>query len=58
MSLTTHIQELGAKHRNVEKQIESELARPGPDDTTIKRLKQRKLELKDQMTRLQKGATH
>lgn len=53
MALSAHLQELSDKHRALERQIEQEVARPGSDDIEIRRLKQEKLKLKDEITRLE-----
>lgn len=56
MSLNAHLAELSEKHRVLERRIEEALASPGSDDIEIRRLKQEKLKLKDQISRL-KGET-
>ena len=58
MALTAHLQELSDKHRQLERRIEDEIARPGSDDMTIRRLKREKLKLKDQITRLTSETRH
>lgn len=52
MSLSGHIAELAEKHRSLERKIEEETARLGSDDVEIRRLKQEKLKLKEQISRL------
>lgn len=52
MPLSAHIAELADKHRNLERRIEEETARLGSDDVEIRRLKQEKLKLKEQISRL------
>lgn len=52
MALAAHLQELSEKHRALERRIAEEVSRPGSDDLEIRRLKQEKLKLKDQITRL------
>lgn len=52
MALDAHLQELSEKHRQLERRIEEETARPGSDDMEIRRLKQEKLKLKDEIARL------
>lgn len=52
MALSSHIQELSEKHRQLERQIETEASRPGSDEVEIRRLKQEKLKLKDEIARL------
>jgi hypothetical protein len=56
MALSAHLQELSERHRQLERRIEEEMARPGSDDLEIRRLKQEKLKLKDEIYRL-KGET-
>lgn len=52
MSLNAHLAELSEKHRTLERRIAEAMARPGSDDAEIRRLKQEKLKLKDQITKL------
>lgn len=52
MALDAHLQELSDKHRQLERRIEEEIARPGSDEIEIRRLKQEKLKLKDEIARL------
>ena len=58
MALSAHLQELSEKHRLLERRIREEMARPGSDDLEIRRLKQEKLALKDEMTRLEVQTRH
>lgn len=53
MTLAAHLAELTEKHRQLERKIEEELARPGADDLQISRLKKEKLRIKDEMSKLQ-----
>lgn len=57
MALSAHLQELSEKHRQLERRIQEETARPGSDDLAIRRLKQEKLKLKEQIYRLETTAT-
>ncbi len=52
MALDAHLEGLASKHRELEKQIISELAHPSSDDLRIAALKREKLRLKDQMERV------
>jgi hypothetical protein len=52
MSLSAHLAELTEKHKHLERRIEEEVARPGSDDVEIRRMKQEKLKLKEQIARL------
>ncbi len=56
MSLAAHLQELSERHRSLERRIQEEMARPGSDDIEIRRMKQEKLKIKDEIYRL-KGET-
>ncbi len=60
MSTVDHIEALKAKHASLEQAIVQENARPYPDDDAICSLKKRKLQIKDEITRLmaQPSATH
>lgn len=44
---STHVESLKAKHAGIEARLHDELARPAPDDTTIRRLKREKLRIKE-----------
>ena len=52
MSTVDHIEALKAKHASLEHAIVEENSRPLPDDDTICSLKKRKLQIKDEITRL------
>jgi hypothetical protein len=52
MSLKPRIDELRRKHEALSRKIEVEQRQPGSDDLEIAALKRRKLELKDEITRL------
>jgi hypothetical protein len=58
MALSAHLQELSEKHRQLERRIEEEITRPGSDDLAIRRLKQEKLKLKDEIVRLESVTRH
>jgi len=58
MALSGHLQELSDKHRQLERRIAEEVSRPGSDDQTIRRMKQEKLKLKDEIVRLQSDTQH
>lgn len=58
MAISAHLEELSQRHRALKRQIEEEMARPGFDDLEIRRLKQQKLKLKDEITRLQTEPRH
>ena len=52
MSLTSHLQELRRKHRNLSEQVEAAQRSPATDDFVIAELKKQKLRLKEEITRL------
>lgn len=58
MALSAHLQELSEKHRQLERRIEEETLRPGSDDLVIRRLKQEKLKLKDEIFKLETATRH
>jgi hypothetical protein len=57
MSLSTHLQELSEKHRQLERRIEQELSRPGSSDHEIRKMKLEKLRLKEEITKLESKST-
>lgn len=58
MALSAHLQELSEKHRQLERRIEEEAARPGSDDAVLRKLKREKLKLKDEIVRLESTTRH
>lgn len=58
MTMSSHLVELAEKHRLLEQRIQEAVTRPGSDDAEIRRLKQEKLKLKDEMERLRKATRH
>lgn len=50
--LETRLRELEVEHRDLDQIVLHLSAQPGVDELLLKRLKKRKLQLKDQMTRL------
>jgi hypothetical protein len=52
MPLQNHLTELERKHRALEREIQDALNRPSLDDMRLAELKRRKLQLKDEITRL------
>lgn len=58
MSTNTHLDALERRHREIEQQIQSELLHASQDPLLLKSLKVRKLELKDEMSRLEKEVRH
>ena len=54
MSLETHLAELERRHRALEDEISEALAHPSSDRLKIAELKRRKLQVKDEIARLNK----
>ena len=52
MSTVDHIEALKAKHASLEHAIDEENSRPCPNDDQICSLKKRKLQIKEEITRL------
>lgn len=55
MSMQTHLVDLEERHRALESEIHEALAHPGIDDLKIVELKRRKLQVKDEIARLQQA---
>jgi hypothetical protein len=53
MSLNGHLEELRRKHETLDKAVEVAQRSPGTDDLEIARMKKQKLQLKEEITRLQ-----
>ncbi len=52
MALQVTIQDLTAKHKELEKLIDTEMAHPDWDETRVAMLKKQKLRIKDELERL------
>ena len=52
MALQTHLNELERKHQALEREIQDAMAHPSSDDLRVAELKRRKLQLKDEITKL------
>lgn len=52
MTTEGHISALERRHKELERQIEDELGHASHDDLTIAALKRKKLEIKDELRRL------
>jgi hypothetical protein len=52
MSMQEYVEGLRSKHAHLEEEIDDELHRPMPDQTTLTRLKREKLKIKDEIARL------
>ncbi len=55
MSMQSHLAELEKRHQALEQEIDDCLAHPASDDLQIRELKRRKLQVKDEITRLRQG---
>ncbi len=53
MSVESHLNELHRRHAALERELADAQARPSVDTVTITALKRRKLQLKEEITRLQ-----
>jgi hypothetical protein len=53
MSMQEHLVELKAQHRALEQEIADAVAHPSTDDIKITELKRRKLQVKDEIARMQ-----
>lgn len=58
MAMSAHLAELAEKHRALENRIDEAVSSPGIDDVEIRRLKQEKLKLKDEIERLSQATRH
>jgi hypothetical protein len=56
MTTEGHIAALERRHKELERQIDDEMAHLSRDDTTIATLKRKKLEIKDELRKLQADA--
>jgi hypothetical protein len=52
MSMQSQLADLEAQHRSIEAEINDLVSHPGSDDLKIHELKRRKLQLKDEISRL------
>jgi hypothetical protein len=57
MSIQAHLAELERRHQALENEINDALAHPSTDDLTLAELKRRKLQVKDEIARLQQDAS-
>jgi hypothetical protein len=55
MSMQTHLADLEQRHRALEQELHEALAHPSVDNLKIVELKRRKLQLKDEIVRLQQA---
>ncbi len=57
MSMQENLGELKAQHQALEKQIADAIAHPSTDDVKIAELKRRKLQVKDEIARMQASSS-
>jgi hypothetical protein len=57
MPLQNHLTELERKHQALEREIQSTVTQPSADELRVAQLKRRKLQLKDELSRL-KASDH
>jgi hypothetical protein len=57
MSMQTHLAELERRHQALEQEIYEAQMHPSSDDLKIAELKRRKLQVKDEIARLQQDAS-
>jgi hypothetical protein len=55
MSMQSHLAELEKRHRLLEDEINEMLTHPGTDDLKIIELKRRKLQVKDEISKLRQS---
>jgi len=53
MTTEGHLEALLRRHRELDRRIENEMSHPSHDDLYIAALKRRKLEIKDELAKLQ-----
>jgi hypothetical protein len=58
MPLQNHLTELERKHQALEREIQDALAHPSTNDLKLAELKRRKLQLKDEITKLRGQTIH
>jgi hypothetical protein len=56
MAIESHLAELEKRHQALEQEISDALAHPSTDDLELAELKRRKLQVKDEITRLRQDA--
>lgn len=52
MPLQNHLTELERKHQALERELQDAVAHPSTDDLRLAKLKRRKLQLKDELSKL------
>jgi len=56
MSMMSHLQELKRKHDQLSEAVETAQRAPGSDDLEVARMKKQKLQLKEEIARLEERA--
>jgi hypothetical protein len=57
MSIQEHLVDLKAQHQALEEEIADAIAHPSTDDAKIAELKRRKLQVKDEIVRMQSSTS-
>ncbi len=57
MTVESHLAELQRRHEALKREIEEATAHPGTDDLEITEMKRRKLQIKDEISRLKPAET-
>ena len=57
MPLQTNLSELERRHQALEREIQDAMSHPSSDDLKVAELKRRKLQLKDEITKLRTSDT-
>jgi hypothetical protein len=58
MPLQNHVHELERRHQALEREIQDACCHPASSDLKTAELKRRKLQLKDEINKLRRGAAH
>jgi hypothetical protein len=58
MAISTHLDELEQRHQMLEAQLVEALQHPSTDDSHLTELKRRKLQVKDEIARLNRTGLH
>jgi hypothetical protein len=58
MAMSTHLAELEQRHQMLEAELEEALQHPSTDDFQLTELKRRKLQVKDEIARLNRTSVH
>jgi len=58
MTTSTHLEALQRRHRSLEREIDEEMQHPARDALLLTALKRKKLEIKDEIARLERERRH